>query len=231
LICPKCKNEKLDRDICPRCGLSECEALLQTAQSFHQEGNISSAIEFYGRYLRLKPSNTEVSRQKVICLYLEAVKSKKPEWFDQANRALVLELEKDWNWEPGHQYRIDLFSSFGKLKELEEEYLRIQTSGETKRAVCANLLKIIRLTKKFKEENLTFANSAPKTNLSWLRKAWPLLLIPVVLLGLFSLSDSSTSKDPEYFSWAPFIGIILGLLIVILLLVALKLNRQNPKNK
>jgi hypothetical protein len=229
LICPKCRNEKLDQDVCPQCGLAEREALLQAAQLSRQKGNISSAIDFFDRYLHLEPDNIEVKRQKIACLYLETVKSMEPSRFDQVNRMLALGLERDWNWETGHQYRINLFSSFGRLNELEEEYLRIRASDETKQAVCVKVLNIIQLTKKFKEETPLSADSAPNARLSWLRKAWPLLLLPIVLWGMFKLSDTSASKDPEYFSWMPFVWIILGILVILLLLVAMKLNRYNSK--
>jgi hypothetical protein len=231
LICPKCRNEKLTQDVCPQCGLTEREALLQAAQSSRQEGKISSAISFYDKYLRLEPASAEILRQKAICLYLEAVKSKEQNWFDQANRTLVFELEKDWNWESGHQYRIDLFFSFGRLEELEAEYRQVQTADELKQAVCSNVLKIIQLTKKFKDENFLFADSAPKAKWSWLRKAWPLLLLPIVLWGMFLLSDSTPSKDPEYFSWIPFVWVLMGISVILLLLIAMKLNRYDAKKK
>jgi hypothetical protein len=231
LICPKCRNEKLAQDVCPQCGLPEREALLQAAQSFRQAGKISSAIGYLDRCLHLGPGDTEALRQKAVCLYLEAIKSRELKWFDQANQTLVLELEKDWNWEPGHQYRIDLFSSFGRLKELEEEYLQTQTSDPVKKTICADMLKIIRLTRKFKEETLLTAESEPNNKWSWLKTMWPLGLLPFAILAMFMLSAAARSKETGYLEWIPYLWMLLGISVIFLFLFTMKLVHDNKKRK
>lgn len=231
MICPKCRNEKLDLDVCSQCGLTEREALLQAAQVSRRDGKLSPAINFYDKYLRLEPGDAEALRQKATCLYLHAVQRMEPTWFDQANQALKLILEKDWAWEAGHQHRIDLFSSFGRLEELEEEYRQVQTDDEPKQTACLNALKVIQLTKKFKEETFLSTESALDANALWLKKTWPLLLLPFVLWVMFEFSDFIRAKETDDYSWLFFVWILLGLLVILLFYIYMKLSRDSRKKK
>lgn len=197
MICPKCKNEKLGEDVCPKCGLSQKEALGSLATSLQMEGKIAGAIEIYDQYLRLEPDAIEVLRKKAVCLCLEAMATKNNLLFQTANETLLRGLGDDWNWEKGHQCRVDLFSRFGKLPDLLGEYESVAKQDNAKKNNCEKVVGIIRLVEKFKSETEPVVTAVGRDNefiIIW-KCFWPSLFGALVVWAVMNISSWFVSVD------------------------------------
>jgi hypothetical protein len=227
LICPHCRNEKLDQDICPHCGLDEKTALLKSADLARGSGKTEQAITYYDRYLQLS-YDPEVNRQRVSCLYILAVSHFDGPWFNKTSEGLFCVLNDDWSWQRGHQCLIDLFNNYGKLELLEKEYERIAEQDESKRQKCESLIETIRLMQKFKE-NPPIAFTAISDSNSLLKSLWPLSGIPFLLWGMFQVAVLAKAKDENHKPLLIFIFFILGLGVCILILISM--NRYKGKDR
>lgn len=238
MICPQCKNEKLDEDICHECGLSEKEALKSVADTLQREGRTALAIEFYQKYLLLDPDSIEVLRKKSSCLCLEAMGRGTVSMFDAANEALMQTLHKEWGWEKGHQFRVDLFSRFGKLADLREEYENIARQDAPRKESCEDIVKIIKLTEKFKNEPpavLTELNQEDKL-FAVLKNFWPLFVGAMIGWVAIEVTASFVSDDKNnkliVFLLRGFLGFsLLGLLVMNVLSYRKNKDQKNMGKK
>jgi hypothetical protein len=235
LICPNCKNEKLDKDICPQCKLSETEALSATAENYRLKGNTKLAIEFYNRYLRLEPTSADILRKKANALHMEAIASKEEILFNQANDALLFVLNKDWDWEKGHHYRVNLFFHFGKLENLKREYETIFLEDEIRREICKVVLKIITLTEKFNQEKLdtSSTDSNSEKDVKILRRTFlPLIIgLPILLSAVYATTSELGAKDSNNVLMMTGVFMLLGVSILILILFCMRTYRTLKKEK
>lgn len=238
MICPNCKNEKWSEEVCPQCGLDQKSALLAQGDLYQQKGRPLEATKFYEQYLLLDPDQWDVLRKRAIVLYGAALKSMDKTLFEKADQALALALEKEWDWEQGHQFRVNLFYAYGNLKEMEAIYTQISGENPGRREIAEKNLKIIRLTEQFANPAPEQADVAPKKETSkWLV---PLLLLatPIWIWGLLKAlnSDQTGSAPPPGNNDALLLGavcVLVGAAAIALTLLAWrkKIKTENKPKK
>ena len=234
MICVQCKNEKWSQDICPNCGWGDREASLAKADQFRQSGRYLSAIDFYNKVLSADPENMDVQMLKANCLYLEAVSTHKKSFFDQARGSLEQILQKKWDWEKGHQLRVDLFLSFGSLDELAKEYEPVANVEGPKKRIAQDIVRIIQLSKKFKENPPDVIVEVNLTN-EWvklLKSFWFLPLgIPPLLWLAYKFSSDPHSKEESGTPGLFLVLMIITLMIIAVIYIGMKLYRGNQKKE
>lgn len=229
MICPRCKNEKLDQNICPHCGLDEKTALIKSADSAHQDGKVELAITYYDRYLQLS-YDPEINQKRASCLFMFAASHFGDSNFNKACEGLFRALNDDWSWQKGHQFLIDLFYKYGKLEILEKEYEQIASHDELKRKECERLIGTIRLLKKFKDNPPSASTALSDFDAGTTLKSFlPLSGIPFLLWGIYKAANLARSKDGNHTPLLIFICFVLGLAICVLILISM--NRFKGKNK
>ncbi|HVM33242.1 MAG TPA: tetratricopeptide repeat protein [bacterium] len=150
MLCPHCKNEKWTEDVCPRCGLDQKAALLTQGDLYQKDGRNPEAARCYEQYLKLDPDCWDVERKKAICLYADAL-AQKGGSFAQADQALGQALDKQWDWEQGHQFRVNLAFAYGRLGEVQDQYEKIAAENPDRKEQAEKTMKIILLTERFAE--------------------------------------------------------------------------------
>ncbi|MGH7738713.1 MAG: tetratricopeptide repeat protein, partial [bacterium] len=142
MLCPNCKNEKWNDETCPHCGMDHPAAILAQADHYHRDGLNIQAARQYEEYLRLDPDRWEVSRKRAIAWYGETVSTKNKSLFDKADQALAQTLDQDWDWEQGHQFRVNLYYAFGRLEEMTQEYSKTLAEVPERAIMAAKVLKV-----------------------------------------------------------------------------------------
>ena len=233
MICSQCKNEKWDRDICPVCGLSEKDSLLLKADNLKAEGKNLSASEVYQKYLQLNPGDLNALKKRATVLCLDTISTFEGHKFDHANDALLQTLEKDWFWERGHELRIDLYSRFGELEKLAEEYKKFGMKDETRKPSCDRWIVTIQLTKKYSENLPTIDTTLPQEDdfLVNLKSYWMVLLLPFLLWGIFKVPFFSKAEGENGFYKTIFFMIVLGVLILATFAFVIAANRRKRAGK
>ncbi|HET9870680.1 MAG TPA: hypothetical protein VFR02_09325, partial [bacterium] len=122
MLCPNCKQEKWNDPVCPGCGLDPKAAFAALGGRCLAEDRPLEAARAYEALLRLDPEDWDALRQRAIAWYAEAQAVRDPVLFDQADRALAQALEKEWGWEQGHQFRVNLAYTFTRLTDLRRQY-------------------------------------------------------------------------------------------------------------
>ena len=217
MICPFCKNEKLKKGVCPSCGLDEEQALLEAARERQREGKWAQAREYYGRYLQRRPRDLEAGRQSAFCSWKEAVHMGTFESREKAERDLAQTLAEDWDWEAGHEYRIQLSGLRGDLAGLKDEYHRIVQTDGNRRPIAERILRVLELTEKFQRELPAAATSLPEeTDWRTLFKVFaPLLtglLLSVVVSSAFFGEERSSGAAYKFLSVILLLDFILFVL-------------------
>ncbi len=195
MICPNCKNEKWSEEPCPQCGLDQKAALLTQGDLYQQQGRDLEAAKFYEDYLRLDPDQWDALRKRAIAFYSAALASGNKPLFDKADQALALALDKEWDWEQGHQFRVNLFYASGNLKELEQVYSRISQQNPPRKEMAEKTLKVIQLTEKFAKPGPDGSASASTRLLK--KIPWPFLFLPSVPFWLWLIQKLLFPPDVE----------------------------------
>jgi tetratricopeptide (TPR) repeat protein len=230
MLCPNCKNEKWNEDTCPQCGLDQKTALLNQGDLYQKEGRNLEAVKFYEQTLLLNPEDWDVLRKRAIGLYSAALSAGNKALFDKAEEALTQALEKEWNWEQGHQFRINLFYDFGNLKEMQQAYTRTSQQNPGRKEMAEKILKIIHLTEKFAQaQSEPSAPSAAQELSKWLLPG-ALLSIPFWLWILWRFLYPADPKNAPSGSVAIFTSIAAVLLCVGLIFLALIFSPKKEKN-
>jgi tetratricopeptide (TPR) repeat protein len=234
MICPNCKNEKWSEELCPQCGLDQKAALLAQGDLYQQQGRALEAEKFYEQYLRLDPDQWDVLRKRAIVLYGAALASGKKPLFDRADQALALALDKEWDWEQGHQFRINLFYAFGDLKEMEQVYSRISQEIPPRKELSDKILQVIQLTEKFANPDPPSEGAAPEPEPARKPIRWLYLLLFTVPLWLWLIQLFLFPTDAENLNADPktlFIGnAVLSICGVGMILVGMIFMRPKPSN-
>lgn len=142
----------MDAVSCPQCGLGEKEALLKAADLYWAEGKQQLAVDIYGRYLALEPGDFDVASKRASYLCSMAQDSRDPALFTKADGQLVQILNGHWDWQAGHQNRVDLHFCFGKLDHLLAEYQKTAGQDPSRATRCAEIVRLIQLVRRFKDE-------------------------------------------------------------------------------
>lgn len=217
MICPYCKHEKLDAPSCPQCGLAEKEALLKAAGLYWTEGKQELAVDYYGRYLALEPGDFDVACKRASYLCSMAQDRRDPLLFEKADKQITQILQGHWDWQAGHQSRMDLYFCFGNLDSLLADYQKIAGQDPVRAARCVEVGRLIQLMMRFKEEQPEVPDSLKgESEASLLLKSFFPLILGIVFCLVYtaiypiSFSDSAGSKL-AYFEVA-FLGVaIMGL--------------------
>lgn len=236
MICPKCKNEKWDENICPQCGLSEKEALLFAGELFDKAGKVHQATECYEKYLLLEPNNFEVECKMAAGVCSEAISRREPPLFEKADSVTKNILERHWGWEKGHQIRSGLFFCFNQLDMLNNEYELVCQKDESKRKYCEKMITNIKLMKKFMETHPTAYGQYPFEDENeyalWFKSFWPLALgAPVILGGIYAFSKLQNAKDPNSFLYSLITFVVAGSGIIALFLLSMNFYKKNGKRE
>ena len=230
MICPNCKNEKWNEEVCPRCGLDSKAAFLAQGDLYQQQGRALEAAKFYEETLRLDPDQWDVLRKRAIVLYCAALSAGAKPLFEKADQALALALDKEWDWEQGHQFRVNLFYAFGDLKEIEQVYAKISRENPPRKEMADKILQVIQLTEKF--ANPDPDGPAPKP--AWLRSNNPWVLIFLASIPfwlwliqnlLFPPDAQDLKSNPNTLFVGDFVLLVCGLGLVVLSIVFF---RQKP---
>ncbi len=229
MICPQCKNEKWDQETCPDCGLGEKEALLNQAEIFKKEGNLLTALGFYEKYLFLDPGNFEVLSQRAVCLCQEAVSRGEIPLFQKADEALISVFQTSWTWERGHQTRVDLYYNFGKLEELLNEYENISLEKDFRYSISQKMIKIINLTRKFKETPPAVLTTVKGDNQTiYIKSFWPLFIgVPILLWGAYEIAALPHSREGGNVVILFFVFLFIALSIIVLIYLCTRLYKKN----
>lgn len=233
MICPRCKNEKFAEDVCPKCGSNQKEALLALADSLRRENKTRAAIDNYDKYLLLDPDSKEVFQKKAIAHYAEAIAQNDISLFQKTNEILARSLEDDWDWEEGHQYRVELFSRFGKLTDILEEYQQIALRDNLKREVCQKIIKIIQLIDRFKNEKEPVSTTLAKEDeLSVLWKCfWPSLLGGLIVWVVVAFPSLVVFGDNDNNYGIYSLRVALGISLLSLLVLNILSYRKEKKSE
>jgi tetratricopeptide (TPR) repeat protein len=199
MICPYCRNEKMDNPTCPGCGLGEKEALFKAAELYWTEGRQELAVDYYGRYLSLEPGDFDVASKRASYLCSMARERRDPKLFEMADGQIARILEGHWDWQAGHQSRVDLYFCFGKLDSLLAEYERISAQDPSRADLCAEMTRLIRLVMRFKEEKPQVPESlkGEEETSRVLESFWPLLLAIIFSLALSVFFPAGSGPDEE----------------------------------
>jgi tetratricopeptide (TPR) repeat protein len=178
LICPCCKNEKLEADICPNCSLGQKEALLKAADECWGQEKPDQAIEYYGKYLALQPDDFDIACKRADCLCLLTLRRRDQALFKQADHDLLQILENHWDWETGHRHRMDLYGLFDKLELLVQEYDKIHRRNPSRAESCDKIIHNIKLVSRFKNAPPLVPATPADTSEAFVlwQSFWPLLL-------------------------------------------------------
>jgi tetratricopeptide (TPR) repeat protein len=230
LICPNCKSERWEGELCPQCGLSEKQAFLKLAASYRNSGKPGPATECYEKILRLDPEDKEVRREKALCLVQEAMSRRDAGLFLKSDEALKGILLGDWGWEKGHEQRVSLSACFGELEKLQKEYAKEIGSDPSKKETGEKILETITLARKF-SENPPVAETTlgPEESVGlWLRSFWPVILgffsLPLFVGALPSLREVKALNQylTIFFAWA-----FLVFSMVFLFILSLNFYKKN----
>lgn len=232
MICPSCKNEKWDKDVCPQCHLDEKAALLIRAETYGLEGKHDLELEFYNRYLRIEPTSINILIKRANNLHIAAISSSEERLFNQANEALLFIIEKDWSLEKAHYYRVNLFFHFGKLNILKTEYEQMCLGNEIRKKVCDDILKVISLTEKFNQGHLGSSVNAAFDGNVLLKSFLPLLIgLPLLLGAVYRTVLLLSAKEENDTVMAAGIFMLLGASILILILFCMRSYSMAKKKK
>ena len=186
MLCPNCKNEKWNEEVCPRCGMDSQAALLSKGDLYQQEGRPLDAARCYEQYLKLSPDSWDVARKRAICLYAGAL-SRQDGPFAQADQALAQALEQEWDWEQGHQFRVNLAYAYGRLEEVRDYYEKTAAENLERREQADKTMKIILLTERFAAPEGEDKAASPKK--PWISSDWvTLAMVLAVPLWLWFLA-------------------------------------------
>ena len=210
----------MDAVSCPQCGLGEKEALLKAADLYWAEGKQELAVDFYGRYLSLEPGDFEVACKRASYLCSMAQDRRDPALFAKADGQLVQILKDHWDWKAGHQSRIDLHFCFGKLDGLLSDYQKTGEQDPSRAAGCAEVIRLVQLVRRFKDEQPTVPDSLRgEDEGSLLLKSFFPLMLGIVFTFFFttiyppSFEDANSKKEAFVEVGCFAVGIIgLGLL-------------------
>jgi tetratricopeptide (TPR) repeat protein len=231
MICPYCKNEKLQAEICPSCGLGEKEALLKTADHCWNQGKQELALDYYGRYLTLEPGDFEAACKLASCLFSMALNRRDPLLFEKADRQIAQILENHWDWQSGHDQRLNLSICFGKLDSLRKDYAEIREKDPARAAVCDRMIRMIQLSERFRDERPEVPKSLEEADKNTMRlesfwifgvgilvaSALTWILIPLAQKGLLP--------------WPIAMGISIVCFLAIIFLRVWRVRRINGKEK
>ena len=199
MICTYCRNEKMDAATCPNCGLGEKEAFLKAADLYWTEGRQELAVDYYGRYLALEPGDFEVACKDAAYLSAMARERRDARLFEKADKRISQILEGRWDWQTGHQSRVDLYFCFGKLDGLIAQYEKTAREDPGRAATCGEMIRLIRLVMRFKEEKPAVPESlkgGDETSLV-VESFWPLLMAVVFSIALSVLVPTSSAPDDD----------------------------------
>jgi tetratricopeptide (TPR) repeat protein len=234
LICRNCRNEKLDSDICPECGLSEKDALLASAEALSLQGKTTAALEAYAAYLHFQPDAFEIEKKQALLKCRSAMEKATDQAFEAADHGISAVLEREWDWQEGHQRKLDLYFSYGKLKELETFYSEVDKNSPDRSGQCALMIKSIRTIEKFRENLPVVSSEVGGSRIFYLmiKGFWPLLLgTPFLMWSAYTLARMNFAADPYNFKMA-FLGyLIIALIWLGLFLISMRLHRQNKETK
>jgi tetratricopeptide (TPR) repeat protein len=234
LICRNCRNEKLDSDICPECGLSDKDALLASAEALNQKGKTTAALEAYETYLRSQPNDFEIEKKQALLQCRNAIEKAAGQAFEAADQSISSALEKEWEWNQGHQKKLDLYFSYGKLKELEAFYSEIHKNSPDRSGQCDLMIKSIRAIEKFRENLPAVSSEVGGSRILHLmiKGFWPLLLgTPFLMWSAYTLARMNFAADPYNFKMAFFGYLIIALIWLGLFLISMRLHRQIKETK
>jgi tetratricopeptide (TPR) repeat protein len=187
MLCPNCKNEKWNEEVCPRCGMDPQTALLSKADLYQQEGRHLDAARYYEDYLKLEPGQWDVVRKKAVALYGAALKAQDKNSFTKADQALAEALEQEWDWEQGHQFRVNLSYEYGRLEDIKDQYERAAAQTPARKGQAEKAMKIILLTERFAAPSDEEKAASPKK--SWISSDWiTLAMVLAVPLWLWFLA-------------------------------------------
>jgi tetratricopeptide (TPR) repeat protein len=187
MLCPNCKNEKWNEEVCPHCGMDPKAALLSKGDLYQQEGRHLDAARYYEDYLKLDPGQWDAVRKKAIALYGAALGAKDKNIFTKADQALVQALDQEWDWEQGHQFRVNLSYEYGQLEDIKDQYERAAAQVPGRKDQAEKAMKIILLTERFASPDSEEKSESPKK--SWLSSDWITLgMVLAVPLWLWFLT-------------------------------------------
>jgi hypothetical protein len=210
--------------------MSEKAALLKRAEILRQEGRCDAALVWYEKYFHREPGDRETRKQWIDCLYLEAIAKSDDAHFKQANQALMEYLEKDWDWQRGHQLRIDLFYHSGKLDILKKDYEQLQQQDKSREGKCKDIIRIIELMEKFKQSPIVVQTELPNEEnfRTWFGSFWPLLTgVPILLWVAYEICTFPFSTDQDNFIVVFMVMMILCLAVLGLFFFSMKLRQKN----
>jgi len=189
----------MDNATCPNCGLGEKEAVLKAADLYWAEGRQELAVDYYGRYLALEPGDFEVACKSASYLCAMARERRDPRLFEKADKRIADILRDHWDWQAGHQSRMDLYFCFGKLDDLLAEYQAVSDQDPSRAAACAEFIRLIRLMARFKQEKPAVPESLKGEDAASLvvESFWPLLLAVVFSIALSVLFPAPSPQDDE----------------------------------
>jgi len=216
LICPFCKNEKLNQSFCPSCGLDEEQALLEAARERQKGGKWTQARDYYGRYLQRRPQDLEVRKESAFCSWKEAVQLGTSESGEKAERELAQALAGDWDWEAGHQYRVQLSCLRGNLTGLKAEYHRVAQVDGNRRPMAEKILRVVELMEEFRHKLPDAATGLPEAT-DW--KTLFRVFAPLLTGLLLSAAVSTVFLGGEHSSGVVYRFLSMSLLLDFILFV------------
>lgn len=176
MICPNCRNEYFDEPVCPQCGKDEISALRVAAEGYDLQERFDLSMEYWGKVLRKAPSDIEALRKRAVAGYRKAQGSANETSLRQSWSAVQEALERDWSWEIGHQYLVQIADKLGTLEELEKEYQESEKDPE-RAEMGRRMVWVIQLVRQYKWQPPERSFKLPGDP-EWIRlfKAyWPIL--------------------------------------------------------
>ncbi len=188
----------MDASACPHCGLQEKEALLKAADIYWAEGKQDLAVDYYGRYLALEPSDFDTACKRASYLCSMARERRDTLLFQKADQGIAGVLRDHWDWKAGHQNRVDLYYCFGKLGDLLAEYQKTGERDPARAAACGETIRLIQLVARFQGEKPGVSESLREEDDTSLlvRSFWPLLLA-IGLSWIMALLFPSGGPSPD----------------------------------
>jgi len=202
LICPNCRNEYFGEAVCPSCGMTEEHALRKAAEELLKQERYALAAEYLGRILHKNPHDVEAWKMQAGAFARMALSSGDPTELAHAEVVLHETVHLDWEWETGHQFRIQIAEKSERLDELVREYRAISLEEASDRsAMAVRMIQVIQLTLQFKSEMArTREGGVATTKMDVLLSFWPLTIgLPFIFVTAQNAIMAYSEKEPVIF--------------------------------
>lgn len=208
---------------------------MKAAEDLLQQERFALAAEYLGRILHKDPGNVEIWKMQAVAYARMALSSLDPTQMAHAEVVLRETVNMDWEWETGHQFRIQIAEKAERLDELVREYRSIAQEERSERsAMAVRMIQVIQLTLQFK--SISAGTGGEDSGEFW--KGYLGVLLPM-FVGLIFVALSAqgairafNNREPIVLYLAFVLASVLGTaFLVVLAIRKIRSGGQGPRRR